>query len=870
MDVSHSRAPAPMDYSTRVPRAVAARLPEIRQVRSGTYTRQRTSNDLSQPRNEPNTGESWTLLPKESWSDEFSPLYSNGAGCLCEGVPSDPMADTPELIQCRTEGPDGAPEEFEVVQNEAFVEFDPCVPAGEIRSLLGAFGLDVLHAWFEPDASAPADSMSWFHVGVRPTSRYYCHVECLVPEIQKCKGVVRAGYNDVASLSAALFGPGQIPNVRSWVTQASANEYYDTVYAQLSGARYTSAYFRARLASTDGAWYSAAADMGDENSSWADTCVVIMDTGVDLDHPDFGASGARREDYEGKIWTVNRDAVDGQGMPVTNRVRVGISARKDHAIFNEVGPWMPELGQPQFDCTKRQGDPSWIGTPACPDGFQDLQRAPSSPRPVVPTGYVAELWKRRRGEEILESVARTVVDRASKDPNPADPRLCLSSDPTKPVSCGKGVPPGADAGCCGVPPDPLKFIDLRYRGCAHGTAMAGIIGARGSDGGVVSFGSPRVKFISAQLRMVGHYRVDIASAVSCVKILRRTCPASAGYRVVYMGFSQDASRRSHASDDGMMDTLLKAMRKDRNDRKDGTRGHDRLWIAPAGFGGTGRLLSYPAAIHWKDIFTPPGDPDAEGKPVVLGVTSVRWSGEFLAPITGSFFSPKYDSKRKKIIDDSGPVERRAYGISAVAGPVVTTDVRESWYGARWYYDPRRDDQDWKDQDLPEMEGGPPRDPPNAKTHTPRYLVGYAGDNKLTGDSDPRNGAGYRSRASDVVDGLGAGGYVSDGELSESMVKSNANVRVLGSSVAAAQVASLAGMLWAKHASDQFPPTAAKIAKHLVASYQTGDTSLKQGKDAEGKDTYTAAREQASGVVPAPVDFLWALENDFGSARRLSR
>jgi subtilisin family serine protease len=774
----------------------------------------------------------------------------------------DAYDDVPRLLRCRGRRSDGIACDFEVVNNEATIEFKHGITAPSIRALLSCFGLKVLFADFLSEPGGDAASSSWFHVRVDPSSKYFNNVHCLIDDLAQQEEVANATYNDVAYTCGAPLPNNGYPGVASWQftsnpaaiemfgsAPAGAGDYYQFPNAQ-SRLRLGPSAGLSNLNTSDGAWYSAIADL--ENVGGSEVCVVIMDTGIDVDHPAFGSrtKASPADDYEGNIWTERKLVpVGGSKVARVVRTRVGMSASGGAGLKGDfIGSWMPEMPQPTVECNQLN---SWKAQGNCPSGHEELQRTPSSPRlnlqGLPGQQYVVDRYKDDRAQEhnsepcVVKFQARLGVPMQSGvDRDPPDPELCSAQTPEQWRVCSNS----ANDVCCGIRPDPLKHIDLRYRGHGHGTAAAGIVGARGRNGdATIGFGARHVKVMSAELRMVGDHRVDLASAIKCVVRLRRRHPAASGVKVVYMGFSVDASELDRRS---ALYALRGEMIKD-------AKGNDRLWIAPAGFSASGAVLSYPAAILWDKVGSaaPIKLKVGEVLPTVLGVSSVQWvNGSVSSDILTNYFTR------------DGRLDRRIYGVSGASAALVTTDVREAWYGRRWHYDRRRGNKYWRDQQW--------RDGVCASStirHGMRDLLGYAQDGGLTGPlGGPRSHGtvGFQVRGENDTFGLSGGGYYLSLSGESAGGYAGATSLFTGTSVAAAQIAALAGVLFSKHES----ANARAIASHIALSQQTSASGLIRGEESDGAFGYYVPGPRGAGRVAAPVDFLWALSNPPGTTRNL--
>lgn len=361
----------------------------------------------------------------------------------------------------------------------------------------------------------------------------------------------------------------------------------------------------------------------------------------------------------------------------------------------------------------------------------------------------------------------------------------------------------------GSSPDPLKHIELRYQGCAHGTAMAGIIGAKANNGiGTVNASGDLALVLPARMEMVGDYKVALASAPSIVKLITKNLspPSALGaevkVRTVYMGFAHKAGKRPKTMDD-----LLQAMR---NDIKKS--GQTRLWVAPAGQSPQGEVdpkLAYPAAILKQRKSSAGSNPK---DPTVLGVTSVDLSPTdgWLHVSASDYFSPR---------DGSGqylPLDRRAYQISAQDHFDGLMDVRDKWYSLKWRSNPVKS-------------------------------VMVAGYTKWD--------TGLEASGSAYAQSIGTGGFTN-----VHLNWADGHNQTFGTSVAAAQIAALSGALFSK-----FPDrTAAKISLHIQRSQSTlgaTHTETVDGHTYQLIQFTSAPAGRGAGRIAGAVDVFLALTTD---------
>ena len=801
---------------------------------------------INAPQSYPTRVEDWVLLPRRQWSDEFSPLYKNAIGTLCEGVPTDIQDDDPVVIQYSTVNPEsGACVVHDAVANEALVRFSPTVTAAEIRNLFRTLHLEIYFAWYTPRPADRARSMSWFHVGVAPASPYYNDVAGLVRHLSARRDVENVSHNDVARVCSAtdpqdfLYGPDKEPQDALYVGEANREPIY--LHAVLASAD------KGRLGA-DGAWYDRAAGMGPETGEGAarlPTCVVIMDTGIDIDHPDFGLTKQTDDVATGQIYSISdHETTRPPPEPPRSGVRrQGICAAKKNCYCGPTDIWRRAVAQPVPDCTTifsagtgTATSTVWTAAGNCPDKkFTNLNRAPSSPRLKFRNGASKLPWN------------------PDLDPDPCDLDQVIDLTKAKRVGRKYCKEDGRDR----VAPDALKYINLRFKGHGHGTAMASLVAAQHNTQGAVSFGTSYVKAMSATMRMVADFQVDVASAIKCVKMLQDNygaLNAVTNVRTVLMAFAEDAAKRrrikrhGETGDSGAMDDLLAAIRLDAAE-------NDRIWIAPASNKGGVDVLSYPAALLRADakVWTA----RATGDPAILGVTGVKW-GDPLEPTASSNYATV--AQQFETGDPNNPVvthqlpDLDVYGISAWVESVYVMDVRERWYGGRWAYDVRQDSAEFR------------------KKYGPMRLYGYANA------PDPKSGvgsafpfAGYEARTDDAVM-VHSGDYWSvgvgiSGASGEEIRPAN--------SVAAAQIAALAGIMFGKQP-DRTQLNAATVRQRIMASfrtrlngikgvtsagaiYDTGDSSVTEATRDATVAYFVQSTEDSARRVPPPIDFLAALQ-----------
>jgi hypothetical protein len=701
---------------------------------------------------------------------------------------------------------------FQAVQNEAFVRFEPSVTDATIRCLFESLRVEICFAWHDVNRIGRRQALSWFHIEIRPDSRFHNDVAGLLDCVNARPDVIGAGYNDVARLcQTARFQPGEVPKDSLW-----SSELQDWISSDRSG------YAGVRLSSRDragtiglGAWYSTDADLCDEaeqsrcrTPSIRDAvCVVVMDTGIDVDHPDFGLDSRTADVSPGAIFSIGG-------------ARQGICVAKRTCVSGPIGPWRDELRQPPYACNNKT-----VGSfrnvcapdPTKPNDkapFQDLNRAPSSPRlRILPT-------KGRPGE--VQTVGYK-WPREQVDPDPIDP-----TDTKK-----------------GVAPDRLKYVNLRFRGHGHGTTLAGLIGARGRDGkGVTGFGASYVKIMSATMRMVGHHMVDTASAIKSVYVLTKSFSSTAGQpnavKVVLMGFAQDAPSRDMTTFITHTGAKVRRLMTDLRDAiQIDTLTSDRVWVAPASQDESkgNKELSYPAAILSPGV----GQATESGStvPAVLGVTGATFdAGGVARAAHTNFFSP------------DGRPDLEVYGVSGAASGVVSTDVRDTWYGTRWAYDSNRKDPTWK------------------RLFGPDRLRGYGGrtaDENSPTATDTFNVAGYKMRG--VADPtLGVPGKESGRHISFPDENVTGPNLAFGNSLAAAQIAALAGLLAARFPTLTGRGNVDHIRSNIVRSVSVVSCSTtipnvgcSDPTVSESDKFYFVDVGSSVGRVPPPVDFTSALE-----------
>jgi hypothetical protein len=664
----------------------------------------------------------WRLLPQTEWADEFNPLYTDDKGQFCEGDPSGPEGgEDVEIIRYLSIAPEtGDTCMVEAVQNEALVSFAPSVRAPQIRSLFAGLGLGILQAWFDPKPHDPDASMSWFLVEILPGSRYRDQVGRLVEHLRSRCDVTNAGYSVVGRLcgTALYTNPATQPNDKN--LQRALNSGRGAVV----GLRLSSA------------WYDAGADLGGPK---VPSCVVVMDTGIDVDHEDFGGPGD-----PGQVFAIGQK-------------RRGLAAGRANRKFGEVRDFEAVPPNQPFDSqTGTYGDP-----------------VPASGAPI---------------NDGRDGTADTY--------------------------------------------DPLKFLDLNFRGHGHGTVMAGVIAARSNNGrDVVGGGIDAVKVMSARLPMVGDHRVRVASAAALVRRLTTDFgrSVSGAVQVVYFGFAVGDVVRSAA-----MDQLLQAMIADRK------AGNDRLWVAPA-LNDSDSTLSYPAAILKQDRDKTTTKP-AGFLPAVLGVTGCS-GPEFLAGSSTTNHGSRKDAKGNFL-----PLDRAIYGVSAYQFWSDTLDARDQWYGVYRSLKPKK--------------------------KAPDGAVGYYGINrdvKVGGGSGPDDlrtsfilGRLYSAENPDFVLDVRFDRF---GRRIETRIPDPPPQTLVGNSLAAAQIAALAGMILAKGSGAPAAQVAELIRRKTrgnrtdraaptqeggTADYQVIEYSFNSG----GRNSKLVTRR-----IPGFIDFLAALVDD---------
>jgi hypothetical protein len=682
-------------------------------------------------------GAEWTLLPLHLWSDEFSPRFVNANGAQCEGDPTYVESDDdPELIRYeQVDEETGTVDTLLAVQNEVLVDFHPCMSADDIRSLLCKLGLEVYHAWFSPKPDQPGSSISWFHLGVTDDSPFVNNVPALVTHFRSLPQVISAAMSDVATLCARLYDNNKI---------IPASQLWRFWFKPDDGTGASMRNLTIRNSRLFAAWADDTADLGTMNAQATNCCVVVMDTGIDVDHEAFDSGADRAGQIYSKSGTSTRD---------------GIATNKK--------------------CTFVGNITAWESTPATP------------PAPTAPLGTT---------------------------------------------------------------PDPLKFIDLRYRDHGHGTLMAGIIG--GSDDaafGAVSSGIKNVKVMSARISFAKG-KVRISDVICNIKQLSSTYSKTGGVlpenavRVVYLGFAIDANSRPES-----MTQLLKAMVKD---RKDG--GTDRIWVAAAANNADADRMSYPAALLKmnRSRTTTTADLSGDEPPAVIGVTGVRAIDAGLASSTDS----QYVIEDTNFVTGTAPYDPDVYGITGFTLWGDTTDVRDRWYGTQYR-------SKGKKHNVPSaglVSVGPEFNPganPGSLTDinsvyaSGAYFTGFPAAKKyehciyIGGDYiDPSLKCGLGQRLVSTT-------YVVPGGYS------------LGNSVAAAQIAALAGLLTIQNPK----ATARQIKDHIELHQLVGAGAVAQ-TDSKGVSRLMIRYHKPNSIevrrLPAPVDFLAALQiRILGQAKR---
>ena len=145
----------------------------------------------------------WTLLPQTEWTDEFSPLYSDGNGNYLEGDPDYDDDAAEEVFYFESFNPDTQELELQcAIRNEVLINFEASRTATQIETCLDNNDLEILSAWFDPDVTDADTSISWFHVEIQPTSPFYHNVLGMVAHLESIAGVEFAEPNMLVAPAA--------------------------------------------------------------------------------------------------------------------------------------------------------------------------------------------------------------------------------------------------------------------------------------------------------------------------------------------------------------------------------------------------------------------------------------------------------------------------------------------------------------------------------------------------------------------------------------------------------------------------------------------------------------------------------------------
>lgn len=360
-----------MNENVRITNGPRRQSPPMHHVASGTYNRLPTPSSISHGRGMRTAEETWTLLPQDQWSDEFSPLYTNNRGAFKEGNPDlIPPVEPPIISREVCDELTGAGCRVRAVQNEALITFAPGVRADRIRELMHEFGLVVFGAWYSGEERPSKLAMSWFHVGVLPTSSFHNRVGDLVECLDCLSEVEDASYNDVLEIcqhpATGLYQPYP-PNDPVWGYEVSSS---NTQNAYRKLGLYTK---DAKPGDAQNAW-STDSPIDFFGPSPARIGVVVMDTGIDVDHEDFltfklfnefppdnvvGSIADAQSDCRTMIYTSatgdDQDCADAlsagvrQGISVVRGLQFGDVPQWEDYTTAEEGRAIPELKSLDFN-----------------------------------------------------------------------------------------------------------------------------------------------------------------------------------------------------------------------------------------------------------------------------------------------------------------------------------------------------------------------------------------------------------------------------------------------------------------------------------------------------------------------------------------
>jgi hypothetical protein len=225
--------------------------------------------------------QTWTLLPQSSWTDQFSPLWIDEDGGLCEGDPSLIDVQRPiEIITHYSEDPEtGETIATPAVENQVLVNFLPTATPTQIQEAFATLGVEIFSAWYQPNPEDLDTSVSWFALRILPTSPYFNNVGGIISAFLARPDVEFAEHNLLLSMEQDFPAGAIDPRDIYWANP------YDSTFNQLD------------LKTNLGARPAWTITTGDHTETGASTEVVavVMDSGVQLEHPDL----------EGNVWKCN-------------------------------------------------------------------------------------------------------------------------------------------------------------------------------------------------------------------------------------------------------------------------------------------------------------------------------------------------------------------------------------------------------------------------------------------------------------------------------------------------------------------------------------------------------------------------------------
>jgi subtilisin family serine protease len=247
---------------------------------------------------------SWTPLPQSEWHDPFTPTYIDAEGNILIGEPEPATTPyDPGTFVVTTD-----PTEVTAIQNEALINFHPSVSPGRAAEILSDFRLDILFSSMftaKDDPCAPDSEVAYFHVRVLPESPHF---------------------DDVPQLLAAL---QPLPEVRSATPNVVGTHFVPPNDPLFPSQRYLE-HLRV-VASWD--------QIAGANNSTVPIGVVVLDTGVEVDHPDLAARIYRHPKTRKRMGATIQRAKDGKLQFV---LAANIDSAKNKAAL--VGRPVPPVG----------------------------------------------------------------------------------------------------------------------------------------------------------------------------------------------------------------------------------------------------------------------------------------------------------------------------------------------------------------------------------------------------------------------------------------------------------------------------------------------------------------------------------------------